>query len=159
MVQWARTADDDATRICAVLFENTTLAARPVAGSRPRTSQWQPQAGREGAPAVGSGARHDRGARTLRQAARGYCNGPAFPSDPSMLRAAVGHQRVGSGEDNEPVSALARCGHCSLLRLSWRGRIGARIIPAVTPPMVAMLDERRLLLLTQARIELLRGGA
>ena len=26
MVQWARTADDDATRICAVLFENTTLA-------------------------------------------------------------------------------------------------------------------------------------
>jgi len=25
-VQWARTADDDATRICAVLFENTTLA-------------------------------------------------------------------------------------------------------------------------------------
>ena len=26
MVQWTRTADDDATRICAVLFENTTLA-------------------------------------------------------------------------------------------------------------------------------------
>jgi hypothetical protein len=26
MVQWARTADDDATRICAVLFENTALA-------------------------------------------------------------------------------------------------------------------------------------
>ena len=26
MVAWARTADDDGTRICAVLFENTTLA-------------------------------------------------------------------------------------------------------------------------------------
>ena len=26
MVQWARMADDDATRICAVLFENTALA-------------------------------------------------------------------------------------------------------------------------------------
>ena len=26
MAAWARTADDDATRICAVLFENTALA-------------------------------------------------------------------------------------------------------------------------------------
>ena len=53
-----------------------------------------------------------------------------------------------------PVVVIVR-----LLRLSWGRRIRGRIISAVTPPMAAMLDERRLLLLTQARIELLRGGA
>ena len=37
--------------------------------------------------------------------------------------------------------------------------IRARIISAVMPPVAAMLDERGLLLVTQARIELLRGGA
>ena len=104
---------------------------------------------RSGTPHPAIGSMHINGAR--------HCNGQPSPLDPSTSRAAVGQQRAGSGEDNEPVSALPVVVIVRLLRLSWR--IRGRIISAVTPPMAAMLDERRLLLLTQARIELLRGGA
>ena len=96
MVQWARMADDDATRICAVLFENTTLALallRDLDRAHRSGNGWRRCAG----GSTGCSTRSRRG--TNRTSGARLCDGISHPSGPSTARRCETTNEPESGED------------------------------------------------------------